>query len=148
MVKDTNKHIWLILRIAVLVAAMFQARSFVSHLNGDFSKANWVTFFVLIAVVALGVFFVISLQAANPFAPRQWRRPSWFSNPFVLGQPLVIFDFAAYYFLVLGVVSAILGTAVSPPNWAWEIPLSVGVGAWIGVRLCLAAFRERLGDGD
>lgn len=145
---DRSRRNWLIIRIAILIVAMVQAQSFSSSLNGDFSKANWTTFFVLIGFVAFGILFVISIQAKNPFAPSHWHRPSWFSNPFAFRQPLVTFDMAAYYFLVLGVVSAIFGVKSNPQSWAWEIPLSVGIGAWIGVRLCLAVFSERLSDKE
>lgn len=146
MAQDTNKRNWLMLRFAILIIAMFQARSFSNSLNGDFSNANWVTFFVLIGIVAFGVVFVLSLQAANPLAPSQWRRPSWFISPFALREPLLMFDFAAYYFLVLGTVSFVFGINANPRNWAWEIPLSVGIGAWIGVRFCVYTFRDRLID--
>jgi len=139
---------WLVLRLAILIAAMLQARSFVTSLDGDFSAANWATFFVLIAFGAFGVFFVIALQSVNPMAPHLWRRPSWFSSPFDFRQPLLVLDLGAHYFLILGLASMISGLMGSPKNWAWEIPLSVGIGAWIGVRMCLVAFRERFADHE
>ena len=148
MGNGTHSHRWLYLRIAILIAAMIQARSFAASLNGDFSHANWTTFFVLIGFGAFGVLFVIGLQSVNPMAPRQWRHPSWFSSPFELRQPLLALDFGSYYFLVLGTVSMIWGLAASPTNWAWEIPLATGIGAWIGVRLTTLVFRERFADHE
>ncbi|MDA8093980.1 MAG: hypothetical protein M0T84_08730 [Betaproteobacteria bacterium] len=138
-----KKRGWLFFRIAVLLIAVFQAKSFPGKLGGDFTRANWTTFFVLICVVAFGVLFVTSLQRSNPWSPQQWRRPSWFSSPFSFGQPLLIFDFAAYYFLVLGGLSLVLEVTSTPKTWAWELPLSVGIGAWLGVRICISVFREK-----
>lgn len=137
---------WFLFRIVSLVVAFVQGIYFSNSLTGDFSKPNWITFFVLIGFVAFGIFFVISIQVKNPFAPQRWHRPSWFANPFVIGQPLIAFDLAAYYFLVVGVVSACFGINSIPKNWAWEIPLAIGIGAWLGVKFVLSTFSDKFSE--
>lgn len=141
--EEGKKRGWLLFRIAALIIAASQARSFPRQLGGDFTRPNWVTLFVLIGFVAFGVVFVTSLQRSNPWSPEQWRRPSWLSSPFSFGQPLLIFHFAAYYLLVLGTSCLVLETISAPRIWAWELPLSIGIGAWLGVRLCIPVFREK-----
>ena len=141
--EEGKKRGWLFFRIAVLIMAALLARSFPRQMGGDFTRPNWVTFFVLIGFAAFGVCFVTSLQRSNPWSPDQWRRPSWLSSPFSFGQPLLIFDLAAYCFLVLGTTSLVLEIISTPRIWAWELPLSIGIGAWLGVRLCISMFREK-----
>ena len=139
---DKN-HGWLLFRVAVLMIAVFQARSWPRSIGGNFSKPNWVTCFILIGFAAFGILFVAFTQRLNPWSSDKWRRPSWFSSPFAFGQPLLIFDLAAYYFLVLGTASFVLEMISIPRTWAWGLPLSVGIGAWLGVRLCISVFKDK-----
>jgi hypothetical protein len=137
------KNFWLIFRIVTLLTSAFQAQSLSTSMEGDFSKANWATFFILIGFSAFGIYFATSIQTINRFSPPQWDKPSWYSNPFKFGQPLSAFDLASYCLLIIGIISAFFGMKSSPPSYAWEIPLSAGIGAWIGVRICLMVFSDR-----
>lgn len=138
---------WLLFRVVVLAIAIFQARGWPESVGGNFTRLNWATFFILIGFTAFGVVFVAFVQRSNPWSPTRWRKPSWFASPFVFGQPVLIFDLAAYYFLVLGVASFAWEMTSTPRVWAWGLPLSVGIGAWLGVRLCRSLLRERFDNG-
>jgi hypothetical protein len=104
----------------------------------------------LICVAAL--LFLLGIQAKRVRQSEdKWQRPSWFLNPLNYKQPLQFFDAASYYVFALAAGCAFFGLSASPVSWAWELPLSVGLGLWIGVRFSLIAFKESIepaGDGE
>jgi hypothetical protein len=134
-VAEAAISLWIPIRIVALAVAFLSATSFVRSLPGDFSHPSWPFFGEMIGIVALGVVFVLGLQKINPMSTASWRLPRWSDNPFSLRQPLPNFHFSAWLFIALGLGSVVVGLVKSPHNWAWEIPLGIGVGAWIGVRI-------------
>jgi len=100
--------------------------------------------FAIIAFLALGVLYVISIPATLKHVSEKWQRPSWFLTPFNPKQPLVFFDFGAFGLMFYGLGCAVIGLSSAPTNWAWEIPVSGGCGVWLGVRLGMLVHRNRL----
>ncbi|WP_281849292.1 hypothetical protein [Dyella sp. GSA-30] len=141
-----NEKIWLFLRIVLLVVALIHSVYFVKTLPGDFSRPFWPFFFEMIGIVAVSVFGVTFFQLPKQASDVRWAKPSWFANPFRLRQALPIFDLAAYYFLVLGLGCLAIGLSREPRNWALELPLSIGIGAFLGVRVVLMVFKDRFED--
>lgn len=140
--KDSHK-LWFLLRIALLAVALIHGVYFTETISGDFSKPVWSFFFEMIGIVAVSVFCVTLFQLPRQASDVKWAKPSWFSNPFQFRQALSIFDLASYYFLVLGLGCFAIGLSHNPQNWAWELPLSIGLGALLGVRLVLLVFKDR-----
>jgi len=143
--KDNTK-IWLLLRIILLVASLDYSFYFIETLPGNFSKPAWPFFFEMIGIVAISVFCLTFFQLPKQTSGEKWIKPSWFANPFRLGQALSGFDLAAYCFLALGLGCLAIGLSREPKNWAWELPLSIGVGALLGVRAVLRVFSDRFED--
>ena len=141
---QSKERNWLVFRVVLLFIAVIQAWTLPTTFGEGFSESNWGFVLLIAGFVAFGVVFVLSIQSKNPWSPPRWQRPSWTSNPFNPKQPLYQFHLASYYFLVLGAAGAIAGLSLEPKNYAWQLVLSVGLGTWIGTRLSLGIFRDRL----
>jgi hypothetical protein len=138
----TRNWLWLSFRIAWMIIGLFQGPYFVSELGSDdFLKASWVFPFKMIGVVSIGLVAIIGIQASRTME-RQWPRPSWFGNPFGLDRPLSIFEAGAFYLFAVGISSAFVGFRSTPRTWAWELPVSIGVGLWLGTQVCLLAYSK------
>ena len=137
--------IWLLVRIGLVIVGLLQSGLILQSLGGDdFSRPSWSFPLEMTVIIAIGLVFVIGLQARS--GHKQWRRPSWYQNPLRFRQPVLLFDASSYYVLASAVGCAVLGLSRTPRNWAWELLLSVGAGLWIGTRLCLALFRGSFED--
>lgn len=141
-----NAKIWFLLRIALLVVALIHSVYFVKTLPGDFSRPTWPFFFEMVGIVAISVFCVTFFQLPKQESDVRWTKPSWFANPFRARQALSLFDLAAYYFVVLGLGCLVIGLSREPRNWAWELPMSIGIGALLGVHIVLMIFKGRFED--
>jgi hypothetical protein len=126
---------WVAIRIGTLVVAFLCAGRFIRSLPGDFSQPSWLFLAVMIAVVAVGVALLLGFQKVNPLSSASWKRPRWTDNPFAWREPLKYMHFSAMLFIALGLGCVLLGFLKSPHSWAWELPIGIGVGAWIGVRV-------------
>lgn len=88
---------------------------------------------------------VLSIQVGNPLSRPKWRRPSWFLNPFTLREPLQIFHLEAFECMAIG-----FGALLAFPFSGYSAVLLaialalLGVGTWLGVRLCMAIFRRKM----
>lgn len=138
-----SRKIWLTVRIVLILLAFAQSSSFIDSFSGDFSKAAWPFFFEIIGIAAISVFAITSFLLPNGASGEKWLRPSWFINPLNVRQVLILFDFASYYLLSLGLGCLVFGLLRNPPNWVWEIPLSIGVGVFLGVHTVLLFFKDR-----
>lgn len=90
---------------------------------------------------------IIGLQALNPWSDDLWTRPTHRSNPFRLGNPLLLFHFAAYFAAASG-----LGVLVSS---LWHGLYAAAYGALgilgaasvlVGVRLCMRVFKHKMAE--
>jgi hypothetical protein len=127
---------WFAARLGLVALSFIASPIFLERtLSGEFSEPSWSFPLILTAIVAVGVVFVIALQKINPLASGTLARPSWSTNPFVIRSPLLIFHVGAWCLMSLGVGSLMFGLLSTPRNWAWELPLSAGLGVWLGVRL-------------
>jgi uncharacterized membrane protein (DUF4010 family) len=136
---------WIAVRGALIIAGLVQSKSMVASLGQEFRESSWSFPLEMTAICAFAILFLIGIQAKRVRqSEEKWQRPSWFRNPFNYRQPLQFFDAISYYAFALAVGCAIFGLSESPISWAWELPFSVGLGLWIGVRLSLIAFKESL----
>lgn len=64
--------------------------------------------------------------------------PSWNTNPLSIKQPIVLFDFMSYFFIVVG-ISLIIGSFIHFQSFHFFglISLNFGIGIKIGLRLLL-----------
>ena len=132
---------WFIARVVLLAVAFFYAGAFIRSMPGDFAQPSWPFLFEMIGIVAFGVVSVLAVQKVNPLAP-SLRVPRWADNPFTPLNFLAIFHFNALLFISLGLGCLVLGLFRTPHSWAWELPLGIGVGAWIGVTLMSSHIKD------
>lgn len=137
-----RKQLWLAVRIGILVIAFVQGLFFMNTMPGDFSKPVWSFFVKMSAMVGVVVAIGLSLQMARMDSGEKWLRPSWFISPFNVRQPLIVFDFASYFFLAMGVGCFVSGIFHENLRWMWELPAAVGFGAFLGVQVVMFLYKN------
>lgn len=137
-----RKRLWLLVRGGILFVAFIQGLFFMNSMPGDFSKPVWSFFVKMTAMVGVVVTIGLSLQMARMDSGEKWLRPSWSISPFNVRQPLIVFDFASYFFLVMGVGCFVSGILHENLRWMWELPAAVGLGAFIGVRAVMFLYKN------
>jgi len=140
-----DTRLWLWVRVAIVAIGGISGFSFASPEAVAQSNLNWGACVLIFLVVPFGLLFVIGIQAFNPMSATTWRRPSWYINPFLFSEPLQFFHFGAFYFIAGGLV----GVATLPFRGFSAAPLafsliSVGLGMWLGVQLCMITFRKKM----
>jgi hypothetical protein len=121
-----------------MIVGLAQAPTLLNSLGPEFNRPSWTFPFEMIPLCAVGLLFVLGMQARRArLSEQKWQRPSWLQNPFNYRQPVLFFDAMSYYMLAAGLGCALLGLSRAPASWAWELIFSIGAGLWIGVRLCL-----------
>ena len=133
---------------------------------------NWIVFKVALIIIGIGmsfylgpmtnhakppitlpmlivpvIFGAISVQIAIAFVGTKkdkWQKPSWYSNPLNLNQPVHFFHFAGW-FMAISVLPTVILTLWKAKEYLYDsaMPLSLGIGVIIGVYLSLALFKGR-----
>ena len=138
----TRNWLWLSFRIAWIIVGLFQGPYSVSQLSSDdFRVPSWVFPIKMIGIISVAVVVLVGIQASKT-TEEKWPRPSWFENPFGLDRFVSLFEAASYYMLAGGIGAAVVELRSVPPTWAWEILASIGVGLFLGARVCLLVFRR------
>ena len=135
---------WFTCRVILILMSIAFTPFYMRSQSGDFPEPSLRFLVGMIAICAGTVFLLAAFQSFNKNDQREWYRPSWFKNPFAFNQPLQTFDSGAYDAMALGAGSLVAGLLSAPINWAWELPMSIGLGLWIGVRFCLVIFKNRI----
>jgi len=103
-----------------------------------------ITLPMLIAPIIFGIIF---LQIAIVFAgskKKRWKKPSWYSNPFNLNQPVQFFHFAGW-FMAISTLPTIILTFLKANNYIYDalMPFALGIGVTIGVYLSMVIFKGK-----
>jgi hypothetical protein len=130
-----GRKIWVLVRVgSLLLIACYAYLSPLPEHRDFLHPAPWKFLLEIGAFALFGVPMVISLSRLAKHS-EDLRRPSWFINPLSVMQPLVFFDFGALCVVAYGLGCAATQFWRGPSNWFWEIPVTLGVGAWLGVRM-------------
>jgi hypothetical protein len=144
---DVNNY-WFKARIALLALCFIASPLFLSATrHEDFSQPSWSFPLIMVGIVTLATIFVVGLQQINPLSHETWERPSWSSSPFDGWSLLRNFHISAWCLISTGVGSLVFGLVATPHSWAGELPLSVGVGVLLGVRI-VSSGSEGVQSGD
>lgn len=135
---------WTFIRIALLVIAAVFAPFTLSRVNGDFSHPSILFFLGMTGFGIFSVIFSIGIQYKNPRMNESWIKPSFSDNPFKNKQPLQVFNISAELFMALGIGGVFWGMFSQPVTYVWEIPLALGIGIWIGVRMCISLYKDKI----
>jgi hypothetical protein len=138
---------WVWVRIVVL-AVSFLTMLFGPSGSTDVPSIDGYELVAILVLSALGLLFVIGLQAWNPRSALVWNIPSWQANPFQLSQPLQFFHLGGYFALSVG-TGMILKTLIKewtlqPGTFMWVV---FGIGLLAGVQLCVMVFRRKIKTG-
>jgi hypothetical protein len=139
--KEENS-IWLIWRIAMIVACMLVVPYVMRDQRNDFPEPALAFPIGIAAACCASVLLFSWIRVMSKTKLQEWRIPSWRSNPFVINEPLQNFSDAAYSLIGAGFASMAAELIHQPRTWSWELLLSIGFGFWLGVRLSVIAFRN------
>ena len=134
---------WLWVRLGIVAIGGLSGISITSPETVAESNVDWLACAVLLVVSPLMLLAVVCLQRFNPWSTPIWKRPSWYINPF--REPLQFFHLGAFHFMAGGVV----GVAMLPFRGFSAAPLavsllSIGIGVWLGVQLCMKVCRKKM----
>jgi len=134
---------WIVLRI-LIVAAFGWSGLWWAKQPETFPWWS-LAFYFFFPVSALPV--IIGIALASDYW--HWRRPSWHRNPFAKTDPLDNAHFAAFCCMACGIVGLLylFSSTSHPPLTRAPLPallLVAGISFWLGVRLCIFLFRDKL----
>lgn len=141
------RAIWLWVRLAVVVLGGLPS-VLIGASSGPVPEGYSLMAGLLILIFApITVLLIVGLQAVSPFSARVWRRPSWCINPLLFTEPLQFFHLAVFYFLASG-AGVLLGLPFSVLSGfpIAAVLISIGVGLWVGVRLCMTFFTWKMAN--
>ena len=134
---------WLYVRVGLLVFVVIS--SFLVPLQPHaVPRITWSSLAVIAVFCPLALLFLLWFQVVNPRSAKVWRPPSWCLNPFTFKEPLQFFHLAAYICLAQGAVTVGRLLFLQVPFYVEAlVPLVMGIGVLIGVRLSMAIFRSK-----
>ena len=130
-------NFWVWLRVA---AAIFVAISAcISPLEQRAKPPlDWLTLLGIFAFIPVAIVLVVGFQRLNRYSAKIWTRPSWSTNPFNFRDPIQFFYFGAFLSTVGGIVTLLRALVAAGSLYPEElIPLAMGVGVWLGVKLTI-----------
>lgn len=138
---------WLTVRASWIVVGLIQGPWLPAQLDGALiQQPSWSFAVEMVGIVVVGIVVLVGFQVGRCASLAKWPRPSWFENPFGLDRRVSLFEASSYYVLAVGVSSAVFELRAVPRTWAWELPVAIGVGLWLGCRLCLVVFRTKFAE--
>lgn len=143
--KTVKKNKWFWVRVLVVGAGAISGFSITSPETVETSNVDWTACLIMLLFTPLGLTFIIGIQALNPYSAKNWRKPSWDINPFLFKEPLQFFHLGSFHFLAGGLVACTTlldrGKAAAPLAVSL---LSIGIGVWLGVQLCMILFKNKM----
>jgi hypothetical protein len=99
---------------------------------------------VIFVFTILALLFVVGMQVVNPLSAKVWHKPDWNRNPFNLKDPIQFFHLAAYIMFAQGavVLSRLLFSNI-PFYLESLVPLVIGAGVLIGIKLAMHLFKVK-----
>ena len=108
---------------------------------------GWPVLGAIFIFTPFGLFLVIGMQSVNPLSAKVWRKPDWDINPFNFRDPVQFFYFGAFLMLAQGIVTLCRIAFTKAPFYPESlIPLVMGLGMLLGVRIIMFAFRSKYSE--
>ncbi len=135
---------WLYVRLALIALSFLQGA-----LSSEIvAPPEGVSVLLLIDVFLFDIvamLFLIGMQRINPRSAPVWRYPRWSINPFFMSEPLQFFHLGGFFFIAVGVGSALrlfLGGRTIPLTVLFAP--AIGAGVLAGVYACTAVYRGKM----
>lgn len=137
---------WFRLNVAIIASCAIFAplQVILSGAPPGFDKGSWSFPWLIAGFSLFAVVMLVGMQAINPWSEGRWVRPSLYVSPLRFNEPLQTFYMGALGSMAAGFGYFVLGIFDARVRWFWELPLSAGVGVWLGVRLCVWGFPKRI----
>ena len=136
-------NIWVYVRVAAILLVAITAC--IAPLEPRFKPPlDWLTLLGIFAFIPIALVLVIGFQRLNPRSAKVWRHPSWSTNPFNFRDPIQFFYFGAFLSIAQGIVTLLRVLVAPAPLYPEEfVPLTMGVGIWLGVKMVVALNRAK-----
>jgi len=126
---------WLAVRATLLLAAALPLALVVANIHADYALASvWMMPSIAGSAMAMTC-FALQYQRMIPGLVLRWRPPSWLENPLALHQPLQWGLLVSEVLMLSGLGCASVDMLAIPHHCSWEIPVSAGMGMWLGICL-------------
>jgi|SRR5580704_13879962 hypothetical protein len=134
--------LWFWVRLAIIVSAAASAG--LAPVKPFGLPGGWYAVAITFIFFVLAPTIVVPMQSLNRWSAPIWHRPSWNVNPFSPREPFQFIHLCAWTLLAQGVVYlgrlAISSVSVYPEAL---MPLAIGIGGLLGLRLSMIAFSTR-----
>jgi hypothetical protein len=131
---------WLWIRIGIILAALATGPGTYRKVHAEFE--NQVPSWSFVAsMLGFGIFSILFLLAiCNAQTEYAWSKPSWRENPLNFRQPAQFFHMGACGLTAIGLSTALYPLMLGMRNFMFVVPLSVGVGMLVGLKLAVGTF--------
>ena len=105
---------------------------------------DWGVLGIIFVFCPIAMVIVFGIQRVNPHSAKVWCRPSWTTNPFNFRDPVQFFHLAALVSIAQGLIVITRVWITSYPFYAEAlVPLAMGLGAWVGVKVVMVVYRSK-----
>ena len=134
---------WLYARIAMILIAT-TVSCFVPLAPQARPQLDWVALAVIFFGCVLILPLIVGFQRFNTLNAKVWDLPSWTSNPFNFREPIQFFYLGAWLSIAQGLVILIRLVLTSVPFYVEAlVPLAMGTGVWLGIKLTIGLFASK-----
>jgi hypothetical protein len=140
--------VWLFVRLAVILVVVIIGW-FAPLRPHAWLQIGWVTLLVVFSVCVVGVPLLLGLRGLRPLEAKMRSRPSWTSNPLNLRDPIQFFHLGACLSIAQGLIGLVRMVLKSQPFYVEAlIPLALGAGILLGIKISLGLFTFTLASSD
>jgi hypothetical protein len=139
-------NIWVWLRVAATILVAVGAC--IAPLEPRFKPPlNWLTLLGIFVFIPVALVLVVGFQRLNPGSAKVWSRPSWSTNPFNFRDPIQFFYLGAFLSIAQGIVTLFRVIVAPVPLYPEAfVPLTMGIGIWLGVKMVVLLNPAKFGE--
>jgi hypothetical protein len=105
---------------------------------------DWYAPGAIFAFCPIAMVVVFGIQRVNSRSAKVWHRPSWATNPFNFRDPVQFFHLAAILSIAQGFIVIARVWITSYPFYIEAlIPLAMGLGVWVGLKVVLVVYSSK-----
>ena len=140
---ELRLNVWMWFRLAAIVVVLI-AGCFAPLGPRAHPPLAWYVPIIIFIFCPIAMAIVFGVQRVNPRSAKVWHPPSWTRNPFNFRDPIQFFHFGAIITIAQGVV-VLARVSLAPFPFYVEalVPLAMGLGVWVGVRVIEALYRSK-----
>ncbi|TDN64963.1 hypothetical protein C8D83_10234 [Halothiobacillus neapolitanus] len=143
-----KRESWQYFRIIAFCISYLAGLVLPRPVNSDYMHSSTMFFALeLIAISMTMVFALVSLRVLRSGAHDEpLRLPNGCENPFASGQLLSTYDAASVNIMGYALGCMTMELLETPVTYYWQIPILLGAGVWLGVRLSVFVYRSEISN--